>query len=119
VQNYGSANRSRASRPPGWLVEGIADYIRWFLYEPQAQGAEITRHNIARAQFDSSYRVTGNFLNWVTQNHEQEIVRKLNAAAREGKYDEKLWRDLTGKTLQELGAEWKNYHEQRIAGEKE
>ena len=119
VQDYRSANRSRANRPPSWLVEGIADYIRWFLYEPQSQGAEITRRNITRAQFDSSYRVTGNFLNWVTLNHEEEIVKKLNAAARDGRYDEKLWKEFTGKTLQELGTDWKNYHEQRIAGGKE
>jgi hypothetical protein len=119
VQNYGSANRSRANRPPGWLVEGIADYIRWFLYEPQLKGAEMTKDNIALARFDSSYRVSGNFLNWVTLNHEQEIVKKLNAAARDGKYDEKLWKEFTGKTLQELGADWKNHHEQRIAEGKE
>jgi hypothetical protein len=58
-------------------------------------------------------------LNWVTLNHEQEIVKKLNAAARDGKYDEKLWKEFTGKTLQELGADWKNHHEQRIAEGKE
>ena len=29
-------------RPPGWLVEGIPDYIRWYLYEPQSRGAEIS-----------------------------------------------------------------------------
>ena len=44
VQQYGRARRNNpdATRPPGWLVEGIPDYIRWFLYEPQSRGAEIT-----------------------------------------------------------------------------
>src|SRR5258708_5265358 len=34
VQNYGQARRSNpdAVRPPGWLVEGIPDYIRWFTF---------------------------------------------------------------------------------------
>src|SRR4029450_5545687 len=59
------------------------DYFRWFLYEPEAKGAEITERNLARAKYDASYRITGNFLNWVTQRHDREIVRKLNAAARE------------------------------------
>ena len=117
VQNYGRARRlnPQATRTPGWLVEGIPDYIRWFLYEPEAKGAEITERNLARAKYDASYRITGNFLNWVTQRHDREIVRKLNAAAREGKYTEQLWKDCTGKTLQELGDQWRQEHEVRLA----
>ena len=43
VQQYGRARTTNpdAVRPPGWLTEGIADYIRWYLYEPQSRGAEI------------------------------------------------------------------------------
>jgi len=117
VQNYGIARRNNpnATRTPGWLVEGICDYIRWFLYEPQTRGAEITARNIARAQYDASYRVTGNFLNWVTNTYDKEIITKLNAAAREGKYSEDLWKTATGKTVQELGAEWKAAMEKKIA----
>lgn len=116
VQSYGRARRTNpgATRTPGWLVEGMADYIRWFLYEPETKGAEITERNLARAKYDASYRVTGNFLNWVTQSHDKEIVRKLNAAARDGKYAESLWKDWTGKTLQELGENWKKANEERI-----
>jgi hypothetical protein len=117
VQNYGIARRNNpnATRTPGWLVEGICDYIRWFLYEPQTRGAEITARNIARAQYDASYRVTGNFLNWVTNTYDKDIVAKLNAAAREGKYSEDLWKTATGHTVQELGAEWKASLEKKIA----
>jgi hypothetical protein len=116
VQSYGRARRTNpnATRTPGWLVEGIPDYIRWFLYEPETKGAEITERNLARAKYDASYRITGNFLNWVTQNHDKEIVRKLNAAAREGKYSEQLWKDWTGKTVQELGEQWKKANEARL-----
>jgi hypothetical protein len=120
VQSYGSARRNnpQAARTPGWLVEGIPDYIRWFLYEPETKGAEITERNLARAKYDASYRITGNFLNWVTLRHDREIVRKLNVAAREGKYSEQLWKDWTGKTLQELGDEWRKEHEARLANGK-
>jgi hypothetical protein len=119
VQQYGLAWRSdpNATRTPGWLVEGIADYIRWFLYEPQTRGAEITRKNIARARYDSSYRISGNFLNWVTETYDRNIVRKLNAAARQGRYHEELWKEVTGRTLQELGEEWKRNLEKNIAAE--
>jgi hypothetical protein len=105
----------KATRMPGWLVEGIADYVRWFLYEPQTKGAEITTRNLAQAKYDASYRVTGNFLNWVVVKHDTNIVQKLNAAAREGRYRDDLWKESTGKSVQELGAEWKQFHEQRLA----
>lgn len=120
VQQYGRARRDNptATRTPGWLVEGIADYIRWFLYEPQAKGAEITERSLARARYDANYRISANFLNWVTAKYDKEIVRKLNAAAREGKYSETLWKEWTGKTVQELGDEWKKSHEERLVGNK-
>ncbi len=116
VQSYGRTRRTNpdAVRTPGWLVEGIPDYIRWFLYEPQTKGAEITARNLANARYDASYRVTGNFLDWVTRTHDKEFIRKMNAAARQGNYSEKLWKDWTGKTMQELGDEWKKAHEARL-----
>jgi len=120
VQSYGLARRNRnATRTPGWLVEGIADYIRWFLYEPETYGAEITARNIGRARYDASYRVSGNFLNWVTEEYDKDIVRKLNAAAREGTYSEGLWKKHTGRTVQQLGDEWKKSLEKQIAAEAE
>ena len=117
VQSYGRARRTNpdATRMPGWLVEGLADYIRWFLYEPESKGAEITARNLSRAKYDASYRITGNFLNWVTEKFDKELVRKLNAAAREGKYTEDLWKEYAGKTVQELGDQWRQEHEGRLA----
>ncbi len=115
VQNYWSRRgKLNAAQTPGWVVEGIADYVRWFLYEPQSHGAEITKGNFAKANYDSSYRVTGNFLDWLTQTYDKDLVQKLNAAAREGRYAESIWKDLTGKTMQELGDEWKKFHERRL-----
>jgi hypothetical protein len=117
VQNYGWGRRNNpdAARTPGWIVEGIPDYIRWFLYEPQTKGAEITARNLERAKFDANYRISGNFLNWVVQKHGHDIIRKINAAARAGKYNEELWVELTGKKVEQLGDEWKKEHEERLA----
>lgn len=118
VQDYGKARRANrnATRTPGWLVEGIADYIRWFLYEPETKGAEITARNLSRARYDASYRITGNFLNWVTQRYDKDLVKELNTLAREGNYTEEAWGESTGKTLPELGDEWRNELEERING---
>ena len=116
VQQYGRVRRDdpNATRPPGWLVEGIADYIRWFLFEPQTKGAEITERSFPRARYDASYRVTGNFLNWATEKYDRELVVKLNAAARQGRYREDIWKSCTGKTLAELGDEWRESHRVRL-----
>ncbi|MCP5522408.1 MAG: hypothetical protein H7A46_12765 [Verrucomicrobiales bacterium] len=121
VQDYGRARRTNrnATRTPGWLVEGIADYIRWFLYEPETRGAEISARNLSRARYDASYRVTGNFLDWVTRRYDKDLVKQLNALAREGKYTEAAWEEVTGKTLPELGDEWRQDLERRINGASE
>ena len=119
VQNYGRGRRTNpnATRTPGWLVEGMADYIRWFLYEPHTHGAEITARNIGRARYDASYRVSGNFVNWVANTHDKDILRKLNAAAREGRYTEQLWKDATGKTVQELADAWMAAMKEKVTAE--
>jgi hypothetical protein len=52
VQQYGRARRKnpQAGPQPGWLVEGIPDYLRWYKYEPASKGAEINPRNISRAR---------------------------------------------------------------------
>lgn len=117
VQSYGLARRTNrnATRTPGWFVEGVADYIRWFLYEPQTHGADISARNIARARYDGNYRISANFINWVTETHDKNIVRKLNASARQGMYSDSLWKECTGSTLQELNDSWKDNLERIIA----
>lgn len=119
VQGYGRASQTNPnpSPTPGWVVEGIADYARWFLYEPQRRGAEITKGSVGRARYDGSYRVSANFLDWVSRTYDRDLVRKLNAAAREGRYDESLWETWAGKRVQALGDEWLAAHTKRLAGE--
>jgi hypothetical protein len=109
IQSYGNARRGNpnATRNPGWLVEGIADYIRFYRFEPQTHGADISERGIANARYDRSYRVTANFLNWVSEKYDKDIVIKLNAAMREGDYSKDIWKTSTGKTLEDLGDEWK------------
>jgi hypothetical protein len=104
---------------PAWLVEGSADYIRWFKYEPQSHGADVVWMQTMRhfsPHYNDSYRVTANFLNWITQKYDSEIVEQMNAAMREGKYDDGLWKKYTGKTAPELGEEWKKDVEAQLAG---
>ena len=118
IQGYGraAATNPHPSPTPGWVVEGIADYVRWFLYEPQAKGAEITKQNVARAKYNDSYRTTANFINWVVQTYDKDFLRKINAANREGNYSEKIWQESTKKTSAELGQEWHDANAKRLGG---
>jgi len=88
---------------PGWLVEGVADYIRFFKYEGGNIGMRLTPE---RAKFDASYRVSAAFLAYVTEQYDPQLVRKLNAAMRTGKYSPEVWKEATGKTVEDLGREW-------------
>lgn len=104
---------------PGWLVEGSADYFRWFKYEPQSHGADLVwlrKHGKKfLPHYNDSYRITANFLNWVSGKYDQDIVRQMNAAMRENKYEDGLWQKYTGKTVPELGAEWQNEVKAQLA----
>jgi hypothetical protein len=96
---------------PGWMVEGIPDYIRWFQFDADKHGADaVWMHkrgkNFSPHYYDS-YRVTANFLDWVSRKYDKDIVREMNAAMRGHKYDESLWKKYTGKTLSDLGDEWR------------
>jgi hypothetical protein len=98
-------------KTPGWLVEGSADYFRWFKYEPQSHGADMVwfrKHGKTFSpNYNNSYRITANFLNWVSEKYDKDIVSRMNAAMRKNRYEEGLWKKYTGKTLLALGDGWK------------
>lgn len=86
---------------PGWLVEGIADWIRIVHYEPQAPRPRI---NPEKASYRDAYKTTAIFLEWIEKNHGAGLVVKLNEALRKGSYNDALFKDGTGRTLDELWA---------------
>ena len=111
----GTGGRNRGGT--GWLTEGIADYIRWFLYEPKSHGAaaayiqgridsDAKKGQVFEPKYNDSYRITANFLDFVTARYDRHIVSKLNNALRQGQYYDDIWADITGKTVQELNQEW-------------
>jgi hypothetical protein len=85
---------------PSWLVEGIADYVRFIHYEPKTR----IRIDAKKASYRDSYRTSAKFLGWVEKTYDKDLVPKLNAALREGKYKETLFETYTKKTLDELWA---------------
>jgi hypothetical protein len=97
VQGYGG------QPAPGWVTEGIADYVRWFKYEPANRRPQV---NPETAKYTDGYQTTAAFFDWIVRSKSKSFVRRLNAAVREGKYGDELFRQYAGKPLDELWAEF-------------
>jgi hypothetical protein len=88
---------------PGWLVEGIADYVRLTHFEPKAPRPRL---NLEKASYRDAYKTTAMFLEWAERKHDAKLVAKLNAALRLRKYSPELWQEATGKSVDELWADY-------------
>lgn len=100
------AQQYRSSSNPIWLVEGIADYYRWFHYEKVEHRPRLS--NPSQAKYSDSYQVTAGFLEYVVKNHDHELVVELNAAMRRGTYKASLWKYYTGMSVEDLWQEYVN-----------
>ena len=101
VQNYGRSNG------PGWLTEGIADYVRYkFGVDNSGAGWALPEFKSTHS-YKNSYRITARFLAWL-ENHNKGIVKKLDASLRDHTYTIDIWQKETGKPLDDL---WKAYSE--------
>lgn len=87
---------------PGWVTDGVADYIRYFQYEKKAVSPKERRGK----SYKESYRTAASFLAWIVGKHDKEIVKKLNESARARKYKDDLFKERTGKDLETL---WQEY----------
>jgi len=88
---------------PGWLVEGIADYVRLTHFEPKAPRPRV---DLDKSSYRDAYKTTAMFLEWAARKHDAKLVVKLNAALRQHKYSREMWREITGKLVDELWADY-------------
>jgi hypothetical protein len=88
---------------PGWLVEGIADYIRYWRYEPELRRPRI---DPLKANYREGYGTTAAFLAWIVSKHDRRLILRLDAALRTNRYDPSLFKEATGK---ELDALWEEF----------
>ncbi len=98
VQNYGDCRGS------WWITEGIADYIRWAIFEGKPL-AWFPRPNTADG-YKQGYRATAGFLLWLESGEAPGIVKRLNTAMRRNRYREALFKQTAGRSLPAL---WKAY----------
>lgn len=86
----------------GWLIEGIADYVRWWRYEPEAP-----RPTIEKGQtYHDSYRTTAAFLAWSVRTYDKRIVSKLDRALRMGEDPAVVFETVTGRKFEKA---WEEY----------
>lgn len=84
----------------GWLVEGIADYMRYYVLIPDDPGRAF---RLEGATFHDGYQASAGFLDWVEQGHPGTVTR-LNATLRAGEDGGALLRETLGQTLQQSWA---------------
>lgn len=87
---------------PGWLVEGIADYIRWWRYEPEAGRQRIDD----KSKLTDGYGTTAYFLAWASRKYDMRLVPTLDRAMRKGTDPMPLFEKVCGKPAEDL---WQDF----------
>jgi hypothetical protein len=88
---------------PVWLVEGVADYIRFCVCFPNPQDLPASA---AGRSYQDGYRTVAAFLWWLEQKKSPGIVAKLHADMQNTRYRDALFQEYSGQTLDEL---WKEF----------
>jgi len=99
---------------PGWITEGIADYVR-FTLGVDNEGANWKLPDFDEKQsYENAYRVTARFFYWIEKNVKKGTIKKLDNAMRTKAYADTFWKENTGKSVDEL---WSDYAENPSIGD--
>ena len=91
---------------PGWITEGIADYVRYQMGVDNAgAGWKLPDYN-TKQNYDNSYRITARFFLWIEKYYDNAFVKNLDAAMRSKTYTDAWCNEHTGKTFPQL---WNAY----------
>jgi hypothetical protein len=91
---------------PNWLITGIADYYRWFHFEPVEHRPTMSAQSAAGHKYSDGFQTTAGFLAYLVKRHDPNLVLKLTAAIRRGRYSDDLWKESTGMSVEDLWAEY-------------
>ena len=96
-----------SDKKPGWLVEGIADYIRWWRYEPELHaGRGRTKIEPGKSNYTDGYRTTAVWLAWASRKYNMALIPCLDLALRNGEDPMPEFTRVTGKEAPTLWAEF-------------
>jgi Peptidase of plants and bacteria len=93
VQNYPPANPPL----PSWLIEGIADYVRYYEFEPEKPFG--LNH---KQTYRDGYGMAATFLDWIQRTRDPGLIVKLNARLRARTYSDVLFKEFAGERLERL-----------------
>lgn len=95
---------------PTWLIEGIADYVRYYHFHRQDQHTDRVRGKLflmprkpsRRQSWRDGYATTAFFLDYVVANVREDFLYWINKSCRDGHYRESIWKKLTGHSIIKL-----------------
>lgn len=96
---------------PVWLVEGIADYVRFGFYEPKTY----LYPPKPTSSYTNSYRVTARFLIWLKNRYGVKYIAHISQALKADTYTPAIWSDKTNESLDQL---WSDYEAHPSIGQK-
>lgn len=105
------AQASFITNAPSWLIEGMADYVR-YKYGLSNKGWSLTNYAAGQSYTDA-YRITARFLFWLEIHVRATIVNDLNTAMKQKTYSANTWSSLTGKSVDQL---WSDYANNPVLG---
>lgn len=103
VHELTHAIQSYPKYDPPWLVEAIADYVRFFHYEPNVK---LDRVDPNRQSYRDGYRSSSMFVAWCKATEGDKLFDALHVALRKGEYRYDVWKDACGKSLDRLWADF-------------
>ena len=89
---------------PGWVTEGVANYIRWHLYEKKP----LYWFPIGEDEkgYEAAYRITGGFFLWIVIHKNEDFIKILNTYMKGCEYKDSIFFQYTGNDLDAL---WQEY----------
>lgn len=91
---------------PGWVTEGIADYVRYTLGVNNDAARWALPELKSTQNYDNAYRITARFLVWIEKHKARGFVQKLDAVMRKKTYTDQFWKQQAGADVADL---WKEY----------
>jgi hypothetical protein len=84
---------------PGWLVEGVADYVRYYYYEPVKGAAFRAKPG---QSYKGGYNPAAALLASAQVGKPKTIIAELNRRGHAGRLTEEAFKEITGQTPDEV-----------------
>lgn len=105
VQSYRGVKKEHR-----WLTEGIADYIRCYIYEKRGP----IRVALRPQGYKGGYKPAAAFLGWIVKKHDKDFVTEVNSQLRLKRHADGIFKKRTGKDVDELWNEFMKEERARL-----